>query len=162
MKILRALCLLLWIIVPALAHAATAGCEQYKDCDSLMSSDLDKEIVNCQDLDHNEGCYTVCGDGSATDDLNARVIKPATGRMVCVGNDYYLCELNGSSVGKRFTFSAAEYKKMRSLSKSIQDKGKCDYDENDIDMYIGSFIHDTDALIIENAIRLDDWARIIM
>ncbi len=130
---------------------------------SLLSSDLDKEIVNCQDLDHNEGCYTVCGDGAANDDLNAKVIKPATGRTACVGTDYHLYELNGTSKGKRFFFSAAEYKKMEPLIKSLKDTGKCDWNEDDIDMYIGSFIYDpdtlevtTDAIIIENAFRLDD------
>ena len=35
---------------------------------SLLSSDLDKSFLNCHDLDHNEGCYTVCGDGKGEDD----------------------------------------------------------------------------------------------
>ena len=49
--------------------------------------------------------------------------------------------------------------KIRSV---IKDSGKCDWNEDDVDMYFGSYIYDPDTMepstnmIIEEVIRIDD------
>ncbi len=133
---------------------------------SLLSSDADKEIVNCQDLDHNEGCYTVCGDSitgykGQMDMLNAQVLKPVMGKTYCVNErDYHLYD---TATNKKIVMDAAQIKKIKANMSKIQDKQPCDWNEDDIDMYIGFFIHDpdtldisTEAMIIEDIIRIDD------
>lgn len=133
---------------------------------SLLSSDADKEIVNCQDVDHNEGCYTVCGDSPTgwkgkLDMLNANVLQPVMGKQYCVKeSDYHLYEIN---TGKKLVMDANQIKKVKANMSKIQDKSPCDWNEDDIDMYIGYFIYDPDtldindsAMIIEDVIRIDD------
>lgn len=137
---------------------------------SLLSSDADKEIVNCQDLDHNEGCYTVCGDSptgwkGTLDMLNQHVLQPITGKKYCVNEtDYQLYEITANNgIGAKLIIDADQLKQLRSKIKLIQDKRPCDYNEDDIDMYIGSFVHDpdkldisTEGMIIQDLIRIDD------
>ena len=137
---------------------------------SLLSSDADKEIVNCQDVDHNEGCYTVCGDSPTgwkgkLDMLNSVVLQPITGKKYCVNeSDYHLYEITtNNSMGKKLILNADQLAQMRSKIKQIQDKEPCDWNEDDIDMYIGSFVHDpdtldvtTEAMMIQDIIRIDD------
>ena len=138
---------------------------------SLVSSDLDKTLLNCQDLDHNEGCYSVCGDGFENDYLNRYVFKPMFGKSYCVNpDDYALYEINpDGSRGKLLIFDASKQEQIISTIKSkVYDKSDnmkfgCDWNEDDIDMYIGSFIYDPDTLeisdegmMIIDATRLDD------
>lgn len=134
---------------------------------SIVSSDEDKEIVNCQDLDHQEGCYSVCGDaGAGNDDLNTKILYPMFKKRYCVNpDDYSLYEIKSDkSRGDPLVFDAKQWDKMKQDIKSkIQDKGKCDYNEDDIDMYIGYWLHDPDTLnpskndlVIEDILRLDD------
>ncbi|MDE5615543.1 MAG: hypothetical protein K2I81_01780 [Alphaproteobacteria bacterium] len=133
---------------------------------SLVSSDADKEIVNCQDLDHNEGCYTVCGDSTTgwkgqLDMLNAQVLKPVMGKLYCVNEkDYHLYD---NDTGAKLVMDANQLKQVKANMHKIQDKHPCDWNEDDIDMYIGYFIHNPDtleisqdAMIIEDIIRIDD------
>ena len=138
---------------------------------SLVGSDLDKEFVNCQDLDHNDGCYSVCGDGIENDYLNRHVFKPMFGKSVCVAeDDFALYELNpDGSRGKLMIFDANKYNEMLKrikqhvVNKSDSKKFGCDWNEDDIDMYFGTFIYDPDTLeiseegmLIHDAIRIDD------
>jgi len=133
---------------------------------SLVSSDADKEVVNCQDVDHNEGCYTVCGDSitgynGQMDMLNAQVLKPVMGKTYCVNEqDYHLYDM---ATNKRLIMDATQLKEVKENMSKIQDKKPCDWNEDDIDMYIGFFIHDpdtldisTEAMIIDDIIRIDD------
>lgn len=137
---------------------------------SLLSSDLDKEFLNCHDLDHNEGCYTVCGDGQANDYINKYALKPVLNSTYCVNpTDYALYEINpDGSRGKLLTFDANKQSAIVSrLKQYVVDKGTlksgCDWNEDDIDMYFGFYIYDPDtleiseeAMVIDDAIRLDD------
>lgn len=142
---------------------------------SLLSSDLDKEFLNCHDLDHNEGCYTVCGDGQGDDYLNEYAFKPVLGKAYCVNEaDYALYEINpDGSRGNLLVFDANKQSAILSrIKQSVVDKGTggtfsrgkgCDYNEDDIDMYFGFYIYDPDTLeisdegmVIDDAIRLDD------
>lgn len=132
----------------------------------LVESELSKDYVNCQDLDHNEGCYTVCGDGKGTDDLNTKALKPVLGKTYCVNEkDYALYEITSSGGrGKPLRMTQAQWKTIKQkINSSVKDRGNCDYNEDDIDMYVGFFMHDPDTLeasdqtlIIEDIIRLDD------
>ena len=138
---------------------------------SLLNSGLDKEFLNCHDLDHNEGCYTVCGDGQANDYLNDYVFKPILGKTYCVNSgDFAMYEINpDGSRGKLLTFDASKQSEIVNRIKShVQDKSDnkhygCDWNEDDIDMYFGFYIYDPDtleiseeAMVIDDAIRLDD------
>lgn len=137
---------------------------------SLLSSDLDKEYLNCHDLDHNEGCYTVCGDGQANDFLNKYAFEPVLGKTYCVNpNDYALYEINpDGSRGNAMIFDSNKKTEiLNKIKQHVQDQGTrdfgCDYNEDDIDMYIGFFVYDpdtleisTEAMVIDEAIRLDD------
>ena len=144
----------------------------------LVSSDLDKTIVNCHDLDHNEGCYTVCGDGKGGSDyLNKYVLKPVLGKNYCVNSsDYALYEINSDgSRGNLLTYDNKHHPEILKKLTSIKDKSEwvwqgfnshyygCDWNEDDIDMYIGYYIYDPDtleitkeAMVIDDASRLDD------
>ena len=144
----------------------------------LVSSDLDKTIVNCHDLDHNEGCYTVCGDGKGGSDyLNKYVLNPVLGKNYCVNSsDYALYEINSDgSRGKLLIYDNKHHTEIIKKLASIKDKSEwvwqgfnsyyygCDWNEDDIDMYIGYYIYDPDtleitneAMVIDDASRLDD------
>lgn len=132
----------------------------------LVESELSKDYVNCQGLDHKEGCYTVCGDGKGTDDLNTKALKPVLGKTYCVNEkDYALYEITSSGGrGKPLRMTQAQWKTIKQkISSSVKDRGNCDYNEDDIDMYVGFFMHDPDTLeasdqtlIIEDIMRLDD------
>lgn len=148
---------------------------------ALLSSDLDKDYVNCRDLDNNEGCYTICGKGgTANDYLNTRAIKPVLGKNVCINEkDYMLYEMNSDgSQGKVLVYDGTKHDKLiQALKSNVQDQAKvsvgldlwnakawgCDYNEDDVDMYYGIFIHDpdtldtsTEGLVIDGTLRLDD------
>lgn len=132
----------------------------------LVESELSKDYVNCQALDHNEGCYTVCGDGKGTDDLNTKALKPVLGKTYCVNEkDYALYEITSSGGrGKPLQMTQAQWKQIKQkINSSVKDQGKCDWNEDDIDMYVGFFMHDPDTLkitsttlVIDDIIRLDD------
>ena len=133
----------------------------------LVESDLTKDYVNCRDLDHNEGCYTVCGDdGAGTDDLNTKALKPVLGKTYCVNEkDYALYEItsNGGR-GNPLLMTTEQWNDVKArISSLVKDQGKCDWNEDDIDMYVGYYMYDPDTLeisdsnlIIDDIIRLDD------
>ena len=133
---------------------------------SLISSDLDKEYLNCQDLDHNEGCYTVCGDTGGNDDLNTKVFQPILGKKYCVNpKDYALYEMNSNgSAGTIMTVDGNKKAQIfKTIKQSVVDQGKCDSNEDDIDLYVGFYVYDPDtleinkeAIVIDDAVRLDD------
>ncbi|MBO7508765.1 MAG: hypothetical protein J6T57_00615 [Alphaproteobacteria bacterium] len=130
---------------------------------SLFVSDASTEILNCQDLDHNEGCYTVCGDGIGNDDLNTKVFQPVLGKKYCVNpEDYAMYELKSNGqTGDVMVFKDEHYPKLRQALNSIKDTGKCDWNEDDIDAFIGYYIYDPDTLeISKDALYVDDMVRI--
>lgn len=133
---------------------------------SLVDSGLSNDIINCQDVDHNEGCYTVCGDGQANDDMNSKVFKPILGKTYCVNeNDYVLYEINpDGSRGNVLIMDTQQWSNVKNtIISSVKDKGKCDWNEDDIDMYAGFYVYDPDTLevstenmIVDETIRIDD------
>ncbi len=132
---------------------------------ALVESDATSEFVNCRDVDHNEGCYTVCGDGAGDDDLNNKVLKPIMGRAYCVDEkNYTLHEINGTSGGALLQIKSDKWPKIQSKLKEIADTGNCDYNEDDIDAYWAILLHDPDTLqishdsgvIVDGVTRLDD------
>ncbi len=133
---------------------------------SLVNSDLSNDIINCQDVDHNEGCYTVCGDGLANDDINTKVFKPILGKTYCVNEeDYVLYEINpDGSRGNVLIMDTQQWEKVKNaIISSVKDQGKCDWNEDDIDMYAGFYMYDPDTLeistenmVVDDTIRIDD------
>ena len=133
---------------------------------SLVESEPANDIINCQDVDHNEGCYTVCGDGMGGDDMNNKVFNPILGKSYCVNeSDYALYEINpDGSRGELLIMTREQWNKIKNtITTSVQDTGKCDWNEDDIDMYAGFYIYDPDTLelsdqhmVIDDIIRIDD------
>ena len=133
---------------------------------SLVESKPANDIINCQDVDHNEGCYTVCGDGLGGDDMNNKVFNPILGKSYCVNeSDYALYEIKpDGSRGELLIMTREQWNKIKNtITTSVQDTGKCDWNEDDIDMYAGFYIYDPDTLelsdqhmVIDDIIRIDD------
>lgn len=144
------------------AAAKNAGSTLY----SLVSSDLGNDIINCQDVDHNEGCYTVCGDGMGGDDVNTKALNPVLGKSYCVNeDDYALYEINpDGSRGNLLIMDKNQWTDIKNrINSSVKDQGKCDWNEDDIDMYAGFYMYDPDTLeisyesmIIDDTVRIDD------
>lgn len=142
--------------------AKNAGATVY----SFISSDLSNDIINCQDVDHNEGCYTVCGDGMGNDDMNNKVFNPILGKAYCVNeSDYALYEINpDGSRGNVLIMEKTQWEQVKAkINSSVKDQGKCDWNEDDIDMYAGFYMYDPDTLeistenlIVDDTIRIDD------
>lgn len=128
---------------------------------SLLESEESVEIINCQDLDYNEGCYAVCGHSQPNDDLNTKVFKPILGHNYCVSEtDFTLYDMETK---KPLMMNNDQYVKVtQKIRSAVADSGKCDWNEDDIDMYLGSYIYDPDTMepstnmIIEELIRIDD------
>lgn len=145
---------------------------------SLVESGTSTEIINCQDLDYGEGCYAVCGHDKPDDDLNTKVFKPILGRTYCVNETDFT--LYDTQTNEPLMMNSDEYIKVTNKIRSdVIDKGKmkdkwksmtnqrngrhgCDWNEDDIDMYFGTYIYDPDTLkpsnnmIVEEVIRIDD------
>ena len=145
---------------------------------SLVESGVSKDYINCQDVDYGEGCYAVCGHDQPDDDLNTKVFKPILGRNYCVNEkDFTLYDMEN---GTPLMMNNDDYIKVtQKIRSEIADKGKmkdtlgsitnqknarhgCDWNEDDIDMYFGSYLYDPDtmepstSMIIEEVIRIDD------
>jgi len=145
---------------------------------SLVESEPSTEIINCQDIDYGEGCYAVCGHDKPDDDLNTKVFKPILGHNYCVNeNDFTLYDMQ---TNEPLMMTPEEYAKVTTkIRAEVADQGKmqdkwktltnqrngrhgCDWNEDDIDMYFGTYIYDPDTfepssnMIIEEVIRIDD------
>lgn len=132
---------------------------------SLVDSDLSTDIINCQDVDHNEGCYTVCGDGRGSDDMNTKVFNPILGKSYCVNEaDYALYEINpDGSRGDVLIMEKSQWDAVKNaINTSVKDTGNCDWNEDDIDIYAGFYMYDPDTLEIstDKAMAIDDAIRI--
>ena len=88
---------------------------------SLVSSDLDTSFMNCHDLDHKEGCYTVCGDNQTNDYLNRFVFKPLLGKTYCVNSgDYALYEMKSDgSPGEVLLYDESKHEDIVKLIKRL-------------------------------------------
>ena len=141
---------------------------------SFLESDLDIQVMNCTNTDRGEGCYLSCTKdplASPTDDLNTKAFKPIFGKNLCVDetNNYVLREIESKgtpSAGKVFLTTASKWTEVKNkITSNILDKGNCDWNEDDIDMYIGVPLYDTSTLeptdngsvgLLIDGIRIDD------
>ncbi|MFQ6739582.1 MAG: hypothetical protein ACLRFJ_02870, partial [Alphaproteobacteria bacterium] len=74
---------------------------------TFINSDATTDVITCKDLDHNEGCYTVCGDSkNPNDDLNTKVFNPLLGKNYCVNSkDYMMYEMKqDGNIGRVMSF----------------------------------------------------------
>jgi hypothetical protein len=138
---------------------------------SLLESDTDNEIINCHHLFNNK-CYRVCGAESswpASDDLNTKAFIKILGFPVCASEEktdkYSLHKMNKDGTkGEILNISAEKMGQIAiKIAKEVGDKGECDWKANDIDMYIGVFLHDpstleqsTAVMPIIQIVRVDD------
>lgn len=128
---------------------------------SLVEDEARTDIVNCQGLDLREGCYTVCGQVSTpNDDLNTKVLYPVMGNKYCVSpEDFTLYDANTK---KPLMMTPKQYEQIISRLSLVKDKGGCDWNEDDVDMFTGRYIYDSNTmepssyLLIEKVDRLDD------
>ncbi len=141
---------------------------------SFLTSELNPKIMNCTDTDAGEGCYLSCTKdplGSPTDDLNTKVFRPVFGQNLCVdeNSNYALRVINRDGLpvpGDIFKANQTLWDRAKAIIvKDVVDRGNCDWNEDDIDMYIGVPLYDAGTLmptgngatsIIIDAIRPDD------
>ncbi|MDE6477786.1 MAG: hypothetical protein K2L94_00890, partial [Alphaproteobacteria bacterium] len=141
---------------------------------SFLSSELNTKVMNCTGTDAGEGCYLSCTKdplGSPTDDLNTKVFRKIFGQNLCVDEDsnYALRVIKKDGLpvpGDIFKANQKLWDQAKSIIiKDVADQGNCDWNEDDIDMYIGAPLYDASTLyptadgatsIIIDAIRLDD------
>lgn len=131
------------------------------DLYSYFNSDANPDIINCKDLDPNEGCYTVCGQSGPQDedDLNHKVFMPIFGKSYCVNPNNYT--LQDTKTNELLTMSTEQMKRVNEfLQKDVVEQGFCSRNEDDIDFYFGHFIIDSnnnDKLFkVDDIVRLDD------
>jgi hypothetical protein len=137
---------------------------------SLVDSKFSADVMNCQDTDKLlNGCYSTCDRndlGAPKDSLNNLVIRPMYDVSVCVDRDtFVLHEIENGQKGPAFLrVIDGEWPALQNKIKAnIQDKNGCNWNEDDIDLYIGKPIVNADTLTIEPAaavidagIRLDE------
>ena len=141
---------------------------------SWVADDLNPAVMNCTNTDAGEYCYLSCTKDNlsdTSDDLNTKIFKPMLGKNLCVDedNNYVLREIPSSGLpmaGDVAIIPESKWTEMREAIKTtVADKGKCDWNEDDIDMYVGVPLYDASTLqpigsgatgIIVDAIRLDD------
>ncbi len=130
---------------------------------SLVDSEPRTDIVNCQGLDvaDRKKCYSVCGyPGAPNDELNEKVLSEVMGSRYCVSTeDFTLYDIN---TRKPLMMTSAQYNQVIDKLALIKDKGGCDWNEDDVDMFTGRYIYDPNTmepssyLLIEKVDRLDD------
>lgn len=119
---------------------------------SWLSSDLNTEVMNCSDLDKGEGCYLTCSEALAapTDMLNTKVFKPIFGKNLCVDEETYVLREITSGLpvpGDVFITTQDKWEQAKSVIISkVKDKRPCDWNEDDIDMYIAAPLYDPSTL----------------
>ena len=106
-----------------------------------------------------------------TDDLNTKVFKPTFGKTLCVdeNNNYALREINTQGIptpGNIFLTTQDKWEKAKQLiASNVQDQGNCDWNEDDVDMYIGVPLYDSSTLeptengsqgLLIDGIRIDE------
>ena len=122
---------------------------------SFLQSNFDMKVMNCVDTDAGEGCYTSCTKdplGTPTDDLNQKVFKPIFGKYLCVdeNTNYALREISSGlpMPGDIFTASQDKWEKAKSeINTNVKDKGHCDWNEDDIDIYVAVPMYDPSTLM---------------
>ena len=123
---------------------------------SYLASEFNPQIMNCTDTDKGEGCYTSCSKdslNSPTDDLNTKVFKPIFGKNLCIdeSNNYVLREISNTglpSAGNIFMTTNEKWATAKAkIASDVQDKGNCDWNEDDIDLYVGAPLYDPSTLM---------------
>lgn len=141
---------------------------------SFVESGFNPQVMNCTNTDGGEGCYTSCTKDSLNapaDDLNTKVFKPIFGKTLCIDeeNNYVLREIQKSGLpvaGDVFMATNDKWEQAKQkIQSEVADKGKCDWNEDDIDMYIGAPLYDPSTLmpsdngatgLLIDGIRIDD------
>lgn len=123
---------------------------------SFLESGFNPQIMNCTDTDKGEGCYTSCTKDSLnapTDDLNTKVFKPIFGKNLCIDeeNNYVLREIPNTGLptaGKVFMTTNEKWATAKEkIESDVKDKGNCDWNEDDIDIYVGAPLYDPSTLM---------------
>ena len=169
-----------FLIRRALAAVAASGMYVYQidrkanalsTAISMIDSSINTSYVNCADTDIvGNGCYPVCGSSQSVDDamINAVVFFPALRKRVCVGDKhsdepYVVFEVRNDGTKIPLIMTDAETAKVKSyLTKdNIIDKGKCNMNRDDVDMYFGLYFYDPATFQINsNYMGLTDAKRI--
>ncbi|MBQ8293887.1 MAG: hypothetical protein IJX89_00685 [Alphaproteobacteria bacterium] len=141
---------------------------------SFLESGFNPQIMNCTDTDQGEGCYLSCTKdslGSPTDDLNTKVFKPIFGKNLCIDeeNNYVLREIPSTGLpmaGDVFITTNDKWAAAKAkIESDVKNKGNCDWNEDDIDMYIGAPLYDPSTLmptgngatgLLIDGLRIDD------
>ena len=141
---------------------------------SWLSDDLNPAVMNCTNTDAGEYCYLSCTKDNlsdTSDDLNTKVFRPILGKNLCVDEDhnYVLREIASSGLplpGDVAKIPESQWPSIRSaLKEKVVDQGKCDWNEDDIDMYIAAPMYDQSTLqptgdgsvgLIVDVLRLDE------
>lgn len=118
---------------------------------SFLESGFNTQIMNCKDTDQGEGCYTSCTKDSLNapaDDLNIKVFKPIFGKNLCIDeeNNYVLREISDTGLptaGNVFMTTNEKWTAAKAkIESDVKDKGNCDWNEDDIDIYVGAPLYD--------------------
>lgn len=141
---------------------------------SFLESELNTQVMNCTNTDRGEGCYVSCTKDSLTaptDDLNTKVFKPIFGKNLCVDeeNNYVLREISASGIpmaDKVFMTTNEKWTTAKTkIEQSVKDQGNCDWNEDDIDIYVGAPLYDPSTLmptgngatgLLIDGMRIDD------
>ncbi len=141
---------------------------------SFLESEFNPQMMNCTDTDKGEGCYVSCTKDSLnapTDDLNKKVFKPMFGKNLCIDeeNNYVLREISSSGIPSAegvFMTSNEKWAAAKSkIDSDVANQGNCDWNEDDIDIYVGVPLYDPETLmpidngatgIIIDGMRIDD------
>lgn len=126
---------------------------------SFLESGFSPNVMNCTNTDAGEGCYLSCTKdslASPSDDLNTKVFKPIFGKNLCIDeeNNYVLREISTGlpMAGDVFITTEAKWQQARSaIISKVKDTGNCDWNEDDIDMYIGTPLYDSSTLMPTNS-----------
>ncbi len=137
---------------------------------SFLASDLNPQVMNCHDLDAGEGCYTTCEESlsNPTDDLNTKVFKRVFGRNLCVDTETYILREITPGLpmpGNVFMTTDQQWARAKDIIRNnVADQGNCDWNEDDIDIYVGAPHYDPSTLepiaggletLLIEAIRID-------
>lgn len=129
---------------------------------SLFNSDADTSIINCKDLDKNEGCYTVCGQigPQDQDDLNKKVFQKILKKSYCVDPDTYILQDIDTREPLQMDAQQKEDILTAIQADTFHDNGNCDRNEDDIDIYVGYYVSNPQSggtdLSVTDVSRLDD------
>ncbi|MDR1027327.1 MAG: hypothetical protein LBL46_02840 [Rickettsiales bacterium] len=135
----------------------------------LIDSTLRADLPNCADLDSAfNKCYSICGKGDLGDDLNKYVFDRLLHKKVCVGDkrteeQYVVFEVAKDGSRIPLVMTQTEANMVYAKLPEIKNKGNCNRNNDDLDIYFGYYFYDPDTLLIDgkhlgikNAFRIDN------